>query len=220
MDASLKWLVTRRGWVILVVMASALRKYRWLLGAAALVAATASLVVLLVESVPREPELKTFGVSTTDKWIEHATRHLKAFVPSRREPSPEVSFDGTLEFDFEGFLRFGDGGWVYVIRHPWHGEQHRGTFIGDIAMAIDDEGNLYVSFAHQCGPLTLDAPDGLEFACAKEFFATPVHWGRPPYWKPLDEVLAVIAKHRETQTAPDEGERDVVSSANQNKNQP
>jgi len=168
--------MTRRNWL------------RFALGLAFCAASATALFVLQPWLMgPREPEYRRFGAKTRSEWIELATQHLKAFAPSRREPEPEVWMDGCIRFDNEGFLRFSDGGWVYVICHSGHSK----TSIGDIALAIDDRGRLYFNDAHQCPGLILNAPNGMIFRSASDFFATVTPSNsvyEPHYWKPLDEL--------------------------------
>lgn len=97
--------------------------------------------------------------SGQQKWITTQLHRLEQFDPKSIDPNntskclPEGIDDGGID----EFHSFKDGGWIYVISHSSHViELNRvllgrsGVQIGDIAVALDNDGNIYQTENHVC----------------------------------------------------------------------
>ena len=89
------------------------------------------------------------------KWIVNNLEKLKVFNPDKNTSviqSREVDIEDFYQLSYritsdEGFIVFGNGDWVYLRVHSSHEKEE----IGDISMAIDNWGKLYLNLGHVCG---------------------------------------------------------------------
>ena len=72
----------------------------------------------------------------------------------------------------EHYFEFQDGGWVYLRVHSFHtdnywenlgSEKDKSYTVGDISIAIDNNGNYYKSKEHVCGGFYNDFAQGYDF---------------------------------------------------------
>ena len=124
------------------------------------------------------------------EYIEKAIDKLKAFKPSGNErfhikklEERERIYDRDhcKYLHYRKFITVGDNGWIYVLVHSFH-EEEDDVIIGDLNMAIDHEGNLYINKAHLCsGPAFCSpSPDGLP---TMEYFFRSGLYGRRDRWE-------------------------------------
>jgi hypothetical protein len=65
----------------------------------------------------------------------------------------EDYFQLSYRINGQGLIKFQDGSWVYLISNS----NHNNSKVGDLTIAIDDQGNKYTNDGHICGGLVHSA---------------------------------------------------------------
>lgn len=116
-------------------------------------------------------------------WQNQAIQRLEGFAPGPETPRAEsriVSIQDTESATYsiagnlgEALLAFDDSQWLHVLTHSNHIDGE----IGDILVAVDQDGVYYNLDAHICGSIRFVAPGQTSFATSTEdFFARFVPW--------------------------------------------
>jgi len=125
-----------------------------------------------------------------EKWKSEAIAYLQRISPTNTPKMAEIRIVGRsyilrYEMEDEGLIRLGTNGWVYLKMHSSDDEDN--TDIGDIVLAIDQDGNLYQNNGHVCGGIILKSTTGKEFQDIDEFLKTLVF---KKEWKRLKKAPA------------------------------
>jgi hypothetical protein len=72
-----------------------------------------------------------------------------------------------------GAVRVGEKGWVYIITHSMHHDGLLSPTIGDLSLAVDNDGNYYFCDDHVCGGVEMKSGKGSGFADIGEFINAP-----------------------------------------------
>ena len=82
-----------------------------------------------------------------------------------------------------GLICFDSGDWVYIKLHSSHDNES----IGDIAIALDNDGDLFINSGHVCGGLTsFECLGDTIYTSAKEFFKYFTDDIDEMSWQPLN----------------------------------
>lgn len=113
-----------------------------------------------------------------------------------KEMNKKVIQYGVMSNSGTGLIEFDNNEWIYIATHSWHLDDK----IGDVSVAIDNKGNIYLNEGHVCGGINF-VPSKFNVApnedipapaSVKEFIDNYVSWidGKP--WKLLDEKPAWV----------------------------
>lgn len=124
--------------------------------------------------------LTSFADDEADKqkWKEETISYLKAISPTNTTRMAEIQIRGAAQvlryyIENEGLIKFGTNGWVYLKMHSSCYPTAKGS-VGDIVLAIDQDGNLYQNDGHVCDGILLVSVTGKEFQSIQEFLNTQV----------------------------------------------
>jgi hypothetical protein len=115
------------------------------------------------------------------KWIDKTIKILKKFKPTNKtkyvkmEKSISRGGDTTFYYDIKnrGVIKVGDNGWLAIVCHSFHQDETTNIDIGDIILAIDENGNLYRNDGHPCLSIRLYT-SSKGFQNLDDFLATTV----------------------------------------------
>lgn len=105
-----------------------------------------------------------FIPASRSQWISEQISILRSIDSSAEPVESIVHDDGTITYHLdEGLISFEDGGWVYIVTHSSHNDRSGIGYIGDIAISVDHQGQLYYNTEHICGGLTIytDSTNGV-----------------------------------------------------------
>ena len=108
------------------------------------------------------------------KWVRQTRRVLKQISPhtaSERVPVWTQNIDGLIKQSYSvesaGLILFEADDWVYVALHS----SHDNPKIGDVAIAIDQDGNQYYHLGHVCGgAIDYETTSEKLYTTSEEFF--------------------------------------------------
>ena len=132
-----------------------------------------SIVVLVISCSCGKENNDTDSVAETrSDYIEKTIARLRAFKPTDNPTHQVEELQGRF-LHHGGFIPVGEDGWVYCIGRSFHEDPEDSVHggIGEVNMAIDHKGSLYVNREHLCeGPAFWSASrHGL--TSMKEFYA-------------------------------------------------
>ena len=84
-----------------------------------------------------------------DDYINKTVALLKEFKP-RKDEKYLIEQIGNKYLLHGGYIPFTNGGWIYCISHSFHDEEVDNIIIGDLNMAIDNNGKIYTNRGHLC----------------------------------------------------------------------
>jgi hypothetical protein len=108
-----------------------------------------------------------------DAWIQSAVQSLKSVRPG--ENLPELKLSRVQEIGYarirvrvleEGRLNIGKNEWVCFRSTSAH--EHPET--GDITLAMDHKGKIYINLGHVCGEICFETSEIPELSNTREFF--------------------------------------------------
>ena len=126
-------------------------------------------------------------------WIRKTVRVLRTDDLLRDPQLALVSAGkvGKLKYQIQGnsgLIRFSNAGWVFIVSHSSHAEEFDPTDkVGDISIAIDNEGNLYKNAAHVCGGITVQSDSPFGLSTIRDFLDAGIKIGTNVIpWSPIE----------------------------------
>ncbi len=127
------------------------------------------------------------------QWKKEAILYLHTITPSNATRMAEIQIRGeakTLRYKVvdEGLIKIGTNGWAYLKINSGCDTDREKAALGDMILAIDQDGNLYENDGHGCGGLLLISSTGKEFQTVQEFLSTLVYtevFGVTEKWRRL-----------------------------------
>lgn len=144
-----------------------------------LISSARSLLLIGMLGIALQPafaqhESTNVNVAVRQEWLQGALDRMTAFRPGPETTRIDI-------FDLKHFernqlactvlpscyVKIGDTNWVYFVLHS----AHRDPEIGDLALAIDQDGSVFECKAHVCGSTSGFITDSLEMPLtSKDFF--------------------------------------------------
>ena len=123
------------------------------------------------------------------RYIVKTIDQLKEFKPTGVENHHVEDLRGRY-LHHCGFVPVGVDGWVYCIGHSFHDNKDGEIPIGDVNLAIDNEGNIYINRGHLCEGPAFWSPSKDGLPSMKEFFV-PASADKGDKWEHYvaDEVM-------------------------------
>jgi hypothetical protein len=88
------------------------------------------------------------------QWMDATIKSLTAYQNSSMTQgitATEIETDDIYRMSYrvngQGLIEFNDGSWVYIISNSMHNNDG----VGDLTLAIDNQGNTYINEGHVCG---------------------------------------------------------------------
>ena len=112
------------------------------------------LIALSKLAFPQHADVSSINETLRKHWINSAIDSLKHFTPGMNqtlislkkiEQSNKIKL--SIRVKKEGLLKISNKKWIYIKTSSSHDNQA----IGDVCLAMDDNKNIYVNYAHVCG---------------------------------------------------------------------
>jgi hypothetical protein len=138
-----------------------------------------SAIILLLSSFPTSlhaqghSELKV-DPDARNEWVKQVRNSLKGITPDdvpKKVKLKAYERDGMIRQKYRinkaGLIQFNSKEWVYVTLHSQHDDDR----IGDLAIAIDQDGKYYYHLGHVCGGIVhYQATATNLFSSSEDFF--------------------------------------------------
>jgi hypothetical protein len=140
---------------------------------------TAMICVVLIQVCSVTLAAPGAGGANRQKWKEAAISYLATVSPTNTTRLAEIQIRGAAKvlryaIEDEGLIRFGTHGWVYLKMNSSCDAARHKAALGDIVLAMDQDGNVYENDSHVCSGLIIKSLTGKEFQDIQEFLDTPV----------------------------------------------
>lgn len=112
-------------------------------------------------------------------WKRQTISYLKTISPAHSPQTakirsrPEANIF-EYEIEDEGLIKISATEWIYLKAHSADKDRPGQPKIGDMVLAIDQDGNLYQNDGHVCGGVQLRSRTGREFEGLEDFLETRV----------------------------------------------
>jgi len=145
----------------------------------ALRAAAATTVALtLALGCSKYGPTRHFDPQARSAYIAETIQSLRTFRPGDREDEFYLREDiRGLSFSSgnrAAFIRFGVDEWVFMIYHDIHREQPGEFLVGDMTLAIDHRGEIWMNEDHGCGGPRMPAKTGPPIGSVDAYFTMPM----------------------------------------------
>ena len=113
-----------------------------------------SLLAFNINAIAQSSHKSKVDTYKRDKWIKETSLILEDFNPDKAEKIVKLKtrdFESQIHQSYrivrEGYIKMDKKEWVYIILHSSHDKDG----IGDVAMAINQDGITYIHHGHICG---------------------------------------------------------------------
>jgi hypothetical protein len=95
-------------------------------------------------------------------WVEKGIEYLKKFKPNQKTKlAKRIVLKEMIGYHIyhRNIIKFNNNKWIFFIMHSIHDDEmiaNRKMHIGDIILAIDQDGNIYRNDGHVCGGIFLE----------------------------------------------------------------
>lgn len=121
---------------------------------------------LIPLSAPAQPASTNVNSVAQTEWIEKTVASMRTVKPDTDSKIFDINDPKHLRKDWiscrimsGSFLRVSEDQWLYFVYHSAHDD----SAIGDVRLAITQDGDVYISYAHACGKWLLFRSDDLTF---------------------------------------------------------
>lgn len=169
---------------------------------------SALLFMLITCSIPQQiwgqEKKQTDAFDVRMEWITQTKSTLLAIDPSEyTDTTRYFTWDNEGQiahryfFRKSGILKFSSGDWIYVVLHSGHDDPSgsNAEAIGDLSLAIDQDGNFYYNQGHICGEIGFEALSDKKINTSKGFFKHFKDDQDGSSWFPLLEDEAPSSGH-------------------------